>query len=300
MYLNYHLKLAIPLTAALVIAACGGGSESEQPAAPQQSGAEANQPASAKQTGEVPEASYECPGDTLTMIDICLGMPPDQVKAVLLNRHPDIQIRERLSNFSYSDGAQKLNTEAYVDRIRAETESDEYYEFHFTAPPGESKLVHMQRSLGSQANLPPIAGFMDALVDNYGEPTFRFRGEAGRALVGTLRWDFPNDRTFCSEPPQKDSGLVLGMTGHGVSFGNVDFQVEKVRQRGVDDPANCASWLQVYIQTFNETDPVRSVEMNLTDFATGVAEARDTLAWLEQKEAQARADRLKNAEVPDL
>lgn len=295
-------KLAIALGGILCISSCGDDSGTKQPVQSQQSGAVATEPAVAEQpevTTEVTTGfSYECPDDTLTIVDICVGMPPDQVKAMLLKRDPEVQISERLASFSYSDGAEQLRTEPYLERVRAETASDEYYEFHFTAPPGEGKLVYMSRTLGSEANLPPIDRFMAALEDNYGEPSFRHRGQAG-SLVGTLRWDFPEGRVSCSEKPQNDSGLVLEMTGR-VSFSQLDHQIQKVRERGVADPADCAAWLQVYIQTFNETDPVRSVDMKLTDFALGVAEARETIAWLDQKEAEARAARLENAQVPDL
>lgn len=300
MNLKKHVKRAAVLAAAIAIQACGGS----EPGTAQQSGA-ASGAAPAGQTADdrskdAPKVTYECPEDTMTLVDICLGMPPDQVKAVLLQRDPNMPIRERLSTITYSDGAQELRTEPYINRIRAETDGDEYFEFHFTAPPGEGKLVHMQRMMGSEANLPAIGSLMDALVENYGEPAFRFRGELGSALVGTLRWDFPADAVMCSEPPQSSSGLLLDMQGIGVSFSNFEVMLDRARQRGTDDPADCARWLQVHLQTFNETDPVRSVDMVLTDFATAAAEARETLAWLEQKEAQARADRLENAEVPDL
>ena len=302
MNLRQYLKSIAPSAAAILLAACGGSSEPESETAAKSAAEQpTGQPtAAAPGAAAAPAVTYDCPDDEPTLVDICLGMPPDQVKAVLLERDPEMPIRERRATIDYTDGAQKLRTDPYINRIRAETADDEYFEFIFSAPPGEGRLTHMQRSMGSDMNLPAIDLLIEALVDNYGEPTSRFRGQNGAELVATLRWEFPAGRVICSDSPTNEAGQTPNLTGNIGVGSNVEAMLNRLRAKGIQDPARCAGWLQIHLRTFDENEPVRAVDMVLTDFATAVAKTLESYAWLEGLEAKARADRLANAEVPDL
>lgn len=119
-------------------------------------------------------------------------------------------------------------------------------------------------------------------------------------MVTTLRWDFPAGRELCADPPTKDSGMVMSRAGAVRYGGNLEIIANQLSERGVNDPARCAKWLQIYMQTFAEDEPVRAVEMTLSNFPTALVAGQATYAWLEQMEATARAEWLENADVPDL
>lgn len=297
---NYLMSVSLVVVAA-TFAACGGGPESEadagnQPAASGDEGSTAPQAAAPTEV----QVGYNCPEDQPTIVDICLGLTPEQVTAAIEKHNPNLVIKQKQTSFNYTDGAQQLRTDPFVSEISAEDNvKDEYFKFVFTAPPAGSKLTHMNRAMGSDSNLPAIEPFITGLVNNYGEPTFRHRGRNGSALNGTLRWDFPDGRVLCGDSPQPNSGLVL-RTGALTPGVDIDTMIANLRSEGVADPAQCSRWLQIHIQTFAENEPVRSVDMQLTDLAGALAGGLTTYAWLEETEAQARAKRLEDAELPDL
>jgi len=298
---NNLLKNISLVVMAATFAACGGAPDSKSDAG-NQSAASAGEGLTTPQDAPPAKAQvgYNCPEDQPTIVDICLGLTPEQVTAAIEKHNPNLAIRQKQTSFNYTDGAQQLRTDPFISEIRAEDDvKDEYFEFVFTAPPAGSKLTHVSRTMGSDSNLPAIEPFMAGLVKNYGEPTFRHRGTSGSFIKGTLRWDFPDGRVLCGDPPQEGSGLML-RTGALTPGVDIDTMIANLRSEGVADPAQCTKWLQVHIQTFDENEPVRSVDMQLTDLAGALAGGIATYAWLEETEAQARAERLEGAEMPDL
>jgi hypothetical protein len=301
MHLTDYLKTVPLIVMAATLAACGGDPEpasdvATPPAATNDAGSTATDAAPPAKA----QVSYDCPDDEPTMIDICLGLTPEQVAAALEKHSPGLEIRQNQTTFNYTDGAQQLRTDPFVSQIGAEDGiKDEYFRFVFTGPPGEGRLTHMTRGMGSAANLPPIEPLIAGLIKNYGEPAFRYRGVYGGANIATLRWDFPQGRVLCGGPPQQDNGLVM-MDGGLTPGVDIDGMIARLSSQGIADPARCTGWLQVYIQTFDDNEPVRSVEMKLTDLAGALAGGLATYAWLEETEAKARADRLEAAEMPDL
>lgn len=250
--------------------------------------------------------SYECPSDAPTVIGICLGLTPEQVIAALKAHNEDIPIQKATGSYDYTDGAQKLRTEPFVSRIRAEPRTpDVYFEFHFTAPPGESKLTHMQRTLGQEGNnMPAMDKFTDGLIAKYGEPDYRYDGETHNELFRHLRWDFPDGRVLCTDVPLEEGnglgkGLVSNATGKVGPSGAVQIAA-RLADKGVADPAQCGKWLQVQLRTYAKEEPVRMVTMELSDFATTWTSANKTFAWLDKLEADARKERLQGAEMPEL
>lgn len=307
--MNTHVAKPVFYLFAMLVActACDQSTDQDGGSAPPStSAAESTAAPPGSKTVEEKTVSWECPDDQPTVIDICLGLTPDQVLAALQKHDEKIPIQKATSTYDYTDGAQKLRTEPFVSRIRAESnKSDTYFEFHFTAPPGAGKLTHMQRSLGQEGNnLPAMDELTNGLVKNYGDPDYRHDGKTHNEILRTLRWDFPDGRILCSDPPPDEvqgglKGTVSNATGKVGPSGAVQI-AERLSGKGFPDPAKCTKWLQIQLRTYAMAEPVRVMNMELSDFATTWTSAKETFDWLDKQEAKARKDRLQSAEMPDL
>ncbi|MAT91169.1 MAG: hypothetical protein CME59_01060 [Halioglobus sp.] len=217
-----------------------------------------------------------------------------EAEAAIRAYAPTMPMAHTRSAFRYSDGVERLSTATYVSEIQAESSHpDEGFSVYFTAPPGEPRVKMIKRWQGAEgANLPPMAVYINAMIDKYGEPVLNASVPQGSRPSVILRWHFPADAALCADVgPQ---GWVVGM--HQAA--TIDY-VARLRAAG-QEPETCASILQARLTAPSEDVSVTHVQMELSDLALGATSATATLAWLDETEQEARRARLENAEAPRL
>lgn len=142
-------------------------------------------------------AAVPAEADDWNIVGLRLGMSVEETKAALKAYDPAITLDEHWQYFAYSDGVNHgLRTEdfiAYMDAYRQVISDNQWgsegISLFFSSPPGEARLVAIDRRLDNTPNPLTSQQFREALVAKYGTPA----SDDGQAM----RWLFPEGKVDC-------------------------------------------------------------------------------------------------------
>lgn len=232
-------------------------------------------------------------------------MTADEARAALSAIDPKIRIEEQQRHMLYTDGVEAHRTEPFLYSITGSHDiADETgrsrrwaqsVRVYLSPPPGNGRVVAVERVQTGMPNAPTGAQYRDALIQKYGTPSF--------SQLGVNRWDFPSGKVQCLLKPsdfgQAGRSETVGaamMRGLFVFKGQT--MTDTLRSQKAKDLSECASFLEYKIGP--DTTPVQMVSAHLVD-VVGIAEAEIAAnAWVAGLAAQARKARESKVKGPTL
>jgi len=179
-----------------LVAGCGGNSAEAPEASASPSAASGT---SAPATSAAPPARAAAPAASSggsrsysghDIAGIFIGMDQAEVEAAIRAYDPAAQFQYNRATYRYTALNRRYETEPFLEAIVAATQDRTVVlEVRFSPPPGEPRVVGVQRSHSQRTAPLTQADYAATLIDKYGTPSFDGdNGPDGVPLRRTLRW----------------------------------------------------------------------------------------------------------------
>ncbi|MCW5620897.1 MAG: hypothetical protein KIS79_07325 [Burkholderiales bacterium] len=222
-----------------------------------------------------------------------LGMSPAQAKAALVAAGFDPKsFSENMATYSYNDGVNGHETEAFLDNIAAEKRENrsggrvvDNFKLAFAPPPKGGYLVMIRRNISNPIDPPTVAEYRAALTDKYGKPDIE--------QTGSLMWLAPRGAVNCM---QVGNNVASGSAPEG---GVMDGVGSMMARKKITNPSQCASMLE-YRMSAVLNGPARTVRAILTDVPGWAKAYLASQEWVEAQRQAAVKARESKASKPKL
>lgn len=239
----------------------------------------------------VPTAAALAAPDHFDIVGLKLGMTEQQVREALRAHNPQLQITAKNLSYTYSDGVQQLQTPPALSELVASQLHGEAITLQFSLPPQPARLVGVRRIAPLQ-NPPTHDQLVKSVLQKYGAPATHIPFKGGNSFTRMV-WAEPGRPQCWRTSPQQAAGFVAASPVLDVLKQFADRQ-----KRGLapTDLSQCGASAQFAAQS----DPVRTLSMEMTDTGPWVSSLQATQRWLAQLEADARKARVGTGTTPRL
>tara|TARA_R110001599_G_scaffold353408_1_gene592075 strand:- start:1490 stop:2260 length:771 start_codon:yes stop_codon:yes gene_type:complete len=229
------------------------------------------------------------------IVGLKLGMSVAQVHEALIAYGVDQKdIRENRQYYSYTDGVEQFQTDAFVTYINAFRNRDgstDALGIFFSSSPLEGGVVAITREMGNQTNPTTRRQYLEALRNKYGQPTSED--------ISTVQWDFPTGKTQCivggvgTYGPAQPSILKKI---YGANVGTRDGVLHNQKAKLLSD---CASYLTYAMPSGDDSAVTRAtaVMVDVAGTAEGELSANEWVAGLAEQARKVREARGKKPEL---
>lgn len=274
-----------PFAIAFALAAgCGGSAEGPQAAAESSAAATETAPSSPAEArtaqssaGAGTAASSSRRSAAYSGPDIAgvfIGMTQEEVEAAIRAYDPEAVFQYNQATYRYTALNQRFQTDPFLQILVAAAENRTVVlQVLFSPPPGESRVVGIERSHGQRTAPLTQADYASALIDKYGPPSGdEHNGEQGYGSRRTLTWqDSRPGKVECVPSVSFGTSILDALSGPRANLpedGNVD---------------DCA---RVMTYTLHQ-DPVFNARGLLYDVAAAARGEQAAQEWVRSLEAEA-------------
>ncbi|PZR81045.1 MAG: hypothetical protein DI537_38680 [Stutzerimonas stutzeri] len=239
------------------------------------------------QTASTPAAKMDIAG-------VRIGMTEAEARAALTAFDPSMRIIRTTTRYNYSpgEGRAEQSTPEFFDRLEVRTANGavDLFTVYFANPPGEARVVAIERpNLAHTQNPPTQQQFRASLTAKYGQPSFVGEAEIVWEEAGKPR---------CSFSRAQNRPLGGGLTRERL-FPTLS-QAQQSRTGILTLPTDIATCGQVLSYVHGTYGPVTIARASLLDMGAIWAADMRTTAWVNGLKAEAKRKADAQAQAPKL